>query len=467
LHAPGPQRRNGLGAQEAARGPGQVRARLDVEGIGEDLRAGAGAGLFRLVLLGRGAPGRVGEGGGGRGAVLGAGTARRVLRGALGGAGKAPGEDTGQPGTGQRIGVDVAVGQGHHRMDGGDRGQPLEEGRGLRGAPSRLAVHVVGAGGHELQFLDEGGVHREGDPEPGDGLRLPLRHAARQPLHDGERPVQPAAGAHRPRETVVPEPARRRAVRGLDDRPQPGDGGPRRGLRRRLDDVGRQFTDAAQLHAVHRTVDVDQHGIDAVPGEPQLVGGHRVAELELISGRQLAGHGLERWADRGRRIGLLLVGGELGAGGEDLPALQPHAEPADRGGAGVRQRPGDRDQRARGDRAGLEAADLDPHRPVGIGRVVLLIGGRGQQRRTDRGGLRGRRRDAERHPTEGGDPQRRGEQRGDRGAHQRRPRHRASLLALVGRGSRGPGCRSEPRKLGQALSASRAGARSTSARSSA
>jgi hypothetical protein len=122
-------------------------------------------------------------------------------------AGQAAGEDVAEADRLQRVGVDVAVGQRHHRVDGGQRAQPVQERPGDLGA---LPGGVVGADrvralGHDAELLDQRRVDRQRHRQSG-GL-LAGRLGARQPLEDGQRAVEPASGGHRAGQLVVGEAA--------------------------------------------------------------------------------------------------------------------------------------------------------------------------------------------------------------------------------------------------------------------
>jgi hypothetical protein len=120
------------------------------------------------------------------------------------------GEDVGQPCRGERVGVDVAVGQRHDGVIVGDGPQPFQVGRGFVGAAARPgdAVHGVGAGGHDRELLDEGGIDRHRHGQRGDRFGAPRGHGGGQPLEHGEGPVQSPAVPHGVGQLVVAEAAR-------------------------------------------------------------------------------------------------------------------------------------------------------------------------------------------------------------------------------------------------------------------
>jgi hypothetical protein len=343
--------------------------------------------------------------------------------------------DGGQPGGVQGVDVDVPVGQGHDRMGGGDGRQPVEE-RGRRvGAPSRVrdTVHLVRSGGHVLELLDQRRVDREGHRDGRHDLRPAAGRAAREALDDGQCAVESTIRGDRVGQSVVEELSGRAAMAPFGQRPEPADRRAGRRVHGLLHQEGGQLTHAP-LVAVDRAVDVQEHRVDAVLVQSQFVGADRVAEPDPRAGGQRLGHRLEARQHGRRGVGVAGRGGQFAPGGDHLPPLQPHAEGGDRRRARVREGAGDRHDGARCDRPRLEAADVDPDRPVGVGRVVRG-GGRDDRRGGGSGGRGGRGR-ARRCETQSGC-----EQRSDGGAQQRRPAH--------------------------AVSASSAGARSTSARSSA
>jgi hypothetical protein len=90
-------------------------------------------------------------------------------------------------------------------MDGGDGREPLEERRGRLGAATGPAIDGIGAGGHDLEFLDERRVDGEGHLQRGHRLGRTGRRAVGKALDHREGTVQPPLGAHRIGQSVVPE----------------------------------------------------------------------------------------------------------------------------------------------------------------------------------------------------------------------------------------------------------------------
>jgi hypothetical protein len=234
LHAAGAQRAEGVGAQGATGGPGDVGARVDAEHVAQQRRTGrpggrrgrrAGGAVPRARAV-PGGPDGAPVGGPDGGPGEGAGRARQ-----------APQDGGGQAGRLQGIGVDVAVGQGQDRVVVGHRPQPLQpRGRGLgAGARPRPARDGVGALRHERELLDQCRVDRDGDRcgrrrRDGRGIGGRAgRHDGGHLLEDGQRAVEPAAVGHQGGEAVVDEAAGGVAVRALDERPQPGHRGRRGG----------------------------------------------------------------------------------------------------------------------------------------------------------------------------------------------------------------------------------------------